>query len=142
VGTTYVYVSTSVQSDVALSLEDTGPDGTGAKLNKSSVGPRDSNVKVATIPRSQSSGVTHSLEIAFRIGGGYLASLAVLMRGHDFGSMIWWRWRTTQLVAGAWVTDYQSHGTTVSLDGVSYTFRVTGKSTSGYDDIAVEIARP
>lgn len=140
-GTTYVYATTRVHDKVQISLADTGPAGTGAKLIRSSIGPQESNAQIASIPRSQSSLELHTLDIAFTTDGWYVGSLAVLLRGHGLGSMIWWRWRADQLVAGAWISDYQSHGTTVTHGGVNYSFRVTGKSTIGYDDIAVEIAR-
>jgi hypothetical protein len=144
VATTYVYASTSIDVPVKLSLAQLGPhDLNSAKLDRSDLPAKSgSTLQIAEIPRVLDS-FLYSLDLPFALvrpsGPEYLASLQVLIHGHDFGSMIWWRWRTAAAMNGDWVTDHDRHDVICPQTQTRYTFAVQGVGTVGYDDINVTL---
>lgn len=138
-GTTYVYLTTSVDDTVNLTMARLGPSELNAKLTRSSVASHVSKEEIEQIPRTDNDGgAMYVMDTQLLVGSDYIASLQVLLRGHGNGSMIWWRWRTVQDV-GYWLTDHKSHNVRVNARGRTYEFRVTGHGTFGYDDIYLEL---
>jgi hypothetical protein len=141
-GTTYVRATTSLSDPVAVSLELLGPSNlTTAKLERSRLEPKGQKVQLAAIPRTIDEGI-YCLEIPFAQAPAtppavYVASLQIMLRGHGLGSMIWWRWRTTQAAIGSWKTDEGTYDAIVCLGTSRYRFSVKGAKTTGYDDIDV-----
>lgn len=139
--TTYVYCTSNVDDEVALSLTDLGPNKTGATLLTTGIPAVASNVSIAEIPRNLNMMHLYFLDISLFIDGSYITSLQVLLHGHTPGSMIWWRWRKADQAVGYWLTDHTSHDTTITARGNTYQFYVTGQKSSGYDDIGIKLIK-
>jgi len=137
---TYVYLTTNVDDAVELSLVRIGPrELSSAQLTANRVGKKESQRQIATISRAIDSGL-YTVDFAHSIGGTYIASLQVLLRGRGLGSMIWWRWRIAARDIGTWLTDHNSHSTpVVPVRGKRYELRLTGAGTVGYDDVYVDL---
>jgi len=141
VSTTYVYCTTNVDDAVNLSMANLGPFPLGAVLSTPSVPAVTSNQEIIAVPRNLSMFNLYFLDTALSIDGDYIASLQILLHGHTPGSMIWWRWRKAAEAIGYWITDHTSHNTTIAARGHTYTFSVTGQSSSGYDDIGITLTK-
>jgi hypothetical protein len=137
-GTTYVYCTTKVDSDVTLALTKLGPSMLDATLDASSVGKAVSGKQIMSVPRAIDNQM-YVLDTSLTIDGIYIASLQLMLRGHGVGSMIWWRWRKAAEEVGYWLTDHVSHGTKIAARGRTYSFTVTGKGTFGYDDVHISL---
>lgn len=135
---TYVRCSTSVDAPVDLVLNTLGPNVMGAKLSTSSLPATAANAQIMSIFRMIDAGL-YILDISLSIGGSYIASVQIMMRGHSPGSMIWWRWRTATVAVGYWFTDRNSHQTTVTARGKTYTLTLTGEAHIGYDDLNLSL---
>ncbi len=136
--TTYVRCTTGVDAPVDLALTTLGPNVMGAKLSTSSLPATTSKTEIMSIFRMIDSGL-YILDISMSIGGTYIASAQIMMRGHSPGSMIWWRWRTATVEVGQWFTDRTSHQTTVTARGKTYTLTLTGEAHIGYDDLNLSL---
>lgn len=138
-GTTYVYLTTKVDDTVQLAMTFLGPkDLQGTKLTRTSLGKSEKKKEVMSVPRIISIGM-YILDTSLSIGGDYVASLELMLRGHSPGSMIWWRWRVATENVGYWITDHKSHRVDINARGRVYHFTVTGKGAIGYDDVEIEL---
>ncbi len=138
-GTTYVYFTTRVDDTVSLALTMLRPkDLGGGILNASSVGKDEKEKLIMSVPRSLDMGM-YILDTSLTIGSSYIASLEIMLRGHGWGSMIWWRWRKASPDVGYWYTDHNPHDTWINARGYNYHFVVTGHGTFGYDDVYLDL---
>jgi hypothetical protein len=136
---TNIYVTTNLDVDTSLVYQDTGPNFGSLRLRTTLLNKQSSDAMILSVPR-RVSGIL-SYDVAFVLAGMYVASFGVLLRGHDFGSSIWWRWRTAQEDIQRWVTDHDEHRVTINVRGHAYTIKVQGKSQFfGYDDLYIELA--
>lgn len=120
-------------------LRDLGPSPLDVHLKRASLGQHENSVTILDVPRHPALGV-YDLDISFTIGESYIASLGIIMRGHDIGSSAWWRWRTARMDIDYFFNDYTSHVCYVLARGMRYRFVVTGQSNFlGYDDVAVSL---
>lgn len=121
-----------------------GPGLFAGKLERTGLPSDGEGVQILSVDRILD-GSLYSINVPFMLARSpavYVASLQILLRGHGFGSMIWWRWRAAQAEVGHWYTDHEPHEVIVAIpNDAQYRFRVTGVGTSGYDDINVELAR-
>jgi hypothetical protein len=138
-GQTGVFVSTAVPANVALVVQSLGPMTMLPQVLTPCLNATAENVKALSIPRWLTSGY-YLNDVAFRVGGEYVASLQVLLRGRGLDSAIWWRWRLAEWEIGSWATDYTARIGETVLAGWKYAFAVTGlKVNLEYDDIAVSL---
>jgi hypothetical protein len=144
VATTYVYAAVEVDDPVGLGLVQLGPHNISARQDRDRLPPRSGErVQIAQIPRVVDENL-YTLTLPFSLmrslGASYVASLEVLIRGHGFGSMIWWRWRTAAAAVGRWVTDHDPHSVVCVNDQRRYRFTIQGGGSGPrYDDIYVAL---
>ncbi len=138
--TTYVYCTTQVDAPVNLALTQLGPNHPGSlvSLSTSSVAATAKDTQIMSMFRMIDQGI-YILDTSLTIAGTYIASLQIMLRGHSFGSMIWWRCRTGTADIGQWYTDPTGHSTTIAARGKNYTLTLTGLPRVGYNDLGLTL---
>jgi hypothetical protein len=114
-----------------------GPDNFQVSLKSTQLIPKANKACIMDIERK--TGKYAMFDVAFLIGGTYVASFGVLIRGHSIGSAIWWRLRTACSVLD-WIEDYERHEWKVNVGSRVYYVSIQDDSTFlGDDDLLVNL---